>query len=180
MAGYESGDRGVDSVFLEEKFQRSPITQQLIQELVATSPKQVLTYERLSEVASVDIRGRQRYFLANARAIALKEYGVVFETKKNVGLVRLPEREICKVAFVCHLNKLKEDNKRYRLKLDAIDPNGLNAGERQEYSVSLVYLGMRHTICEERVEADIRKEVAASPALKIDRNQMLEQLKYVG
>lgn len=180
MAGNESGENGLNYLSIEEKFQRSPVTQQLIRALVATSPNELLTYETLSEVASLDVRGKQRYFLANARAIALKEYGVVFETKKNVGLVRLLEQQICKVAFVCHFNRLKEDNKRYRLKLDAINPNTLTPGERQEYSVSLVYLGLRHTLCEEKVEANIRKEIAASPTLKIDRNHLLEQLKYVG
>jgi len=164
----------------ETRFQRSPITQQLVQFLTAAPQGELMTYEQLNDVACCDIRRAKRHYLETALEIVCKDYGIIFRCEHGKGLVRLDATEISKYANQRHRGRLREDTKRYQQKIDCVDSRLLPPQEKQEYTLAVAHLGIRHTLINPHFDKALRKQLAQSPEKQIDKAQLLEQIKYFG
>lgn len=167
-------------IYQESAFQRSPVTQQLLQFLSNTSVGQMVSYETLNEVACCNVQRKHRYFLDNALNIASKDYGILFRCVYGKGFMRLANSEISKYANHLHQSRLKEDTKRYQQKLDCVNSTTLSETEKQEYTLAVVHLGIRSSLVNPQFNNSIRKELAKSPDQQIDKSQLVEQLKHFG
>jgi hypothetical protein len=164
----------------EQKFHRSPTTQQLVQFFASAPVGQLITYEKLSEVACCDIRGRKRHYLESALDIVSRDYGILYRTQHSKGVARLGVGEISSYANQRHRSRFREDTKRYQHKIDCVDSQLLEPQDKQEYSVAIAYLGLRYAFINPEIDQTIRRQIAQSPERQIDKAQLLEQIKNFG
>lgn len=166
--------------YQEIAFQRSPITQQLIQFLRNVSVGDIVTYKDLNEVACCDIQKKNRHFLDNALDIVSKDYGILFRCVYGKGFIRLDNSQISKYANHRHISRLKEDTKRYQQKLNCVDTSILSSVERQEYTLAVLHVNVRSALGNPQFNNTVRKELAQSPEQQINKAKLIEQLKVFG
>lgn len=72
------------------RYERSAATGWIVELLRTVAVGEVVTFERLSEAARMDVRKHRSTFTSAAR-IALREHGLVFSSQRGVGYKRVSE-----------------------------------------------------------------------------------------
>lgn len=157
-----------------------PVTQQLVQFLSTVGQSELVSYQRLNEIACCDVKKKNRSCLSRAIEIVRRDYGVDLRCKHNLGYVRHKNEEISNHANVHHQSRLREDTKRYQQKIDCVDVAALPLQGKQEYAVAVTLVGIRNSLTRPQFTLDVRRELSMSPEKYIDRDKMLEKLKHFG
>lgn len=169
------------NLFDESAFQRSPVTQDLIDWLAMVKEGEFTTYEELSVIAGFNVKTTKRHHLTSALKIAQTEHSAVFRCEPKRGYYRLTQREIDKHANTTHGNRLVRDTKRYRSKVECVDVRELKTQEeRTEHGFALANIGLREAATRKPFQMEVKKVLARSPEQNIAWDSVMERLKTFG
>ncbi|MEO1208884.1 MAG: hypothetical protein AAFX78_05000 [Cyanobacteria bacterium J06638_20] len=164
------------SVHHEEQFKRSPVTDQLIDFLKKIPEGGKVPYGEMCALVHVDVQRKCRHFLDSARLVLVQEYNMVFVSERNYGLTRLRNEEIAGYANRLHKRRLKQDTKRYKEKLEAVDPQKLSGSAAHDYHAGIIIASLREVITSKPVERKIQQSSQGTPP-QVDEDGLLKQIK---
>lgn len=155
-------------------FERSPLTDLVLDRIRALAPGELLTYDELNQLVVGDVQNGERHYLRSARDIALKE-GVVTDAVPNEGVRRLDD-----VGSVSHATGRIRRQHRHARKtqrvLGAVNPTDLDPKQRQAYDIATLVAGVTRFFTGSQYQRKVLKE-ANEQALPSPKKIVLESLK---
>ena len=123
------------------RFERSPITQALLDRVIVAKENEVVGYAELSEIAGDDVQNGARGLLRSAREIALKSHGIATDAVTNVGIKRLDDAGAIAVAasMPMRIHRTVRRGERY---METVDPTELCTVEQERLVVTRLHLGI--------------------------------------
>lgn len=168
------------TVHKEQRFKRSPITQQLVQHLNTLPEGGFTSYKDLNNVAQCDVQFKKRYYLTTACRILTQDHGKVFKADTNRGIVRVANSEIDHHANAVYIGRLKSNSKQYQTVIDCVDTERLDADGWKEHRYAIAMSGMLSMVASPKVHREIKKQTAQQPHEFLSREAMIEKLKRFG
>jgi hypothetical protein len=127
---------------------------------------ETVPYSELDALVNDNVRKSYASALKSVRDILLKEYGILFKTKANIGFVPISDEEKLRSVGADSRKKINAETGRWRAKHESISAESLDSQEKiKEYTRECMRLGFQEDINDARhsvkIEAAI-EEVAAS------------------
>lgn len=153
--------------------QRSPITIFLVQLFRDAPEASIVSFAQISDAAQLP--KHQCYpYIQSALRIVESEYGRVFANIRNVGYEHLPDGKVSKYANTKHVQKLKNNAKQFRRKLETVDTAKLNPGERVEYTMANLNAHLMETTTAPKTQKRIQSKASANPMESFPIDRFLE------
>lgn len=149
-----------------EPFQRSFETTALIELLKNTDIDQLVSYGQMKEALNgVNVQlSKGRNYLYSALEIIQPE-GYYFRCIPGDGYLRITHAEAVRYNRTLHKQRLRSDTKRFRSRLENIDPSKLpEQSDRQNYHLALADLSLRESIGSKETERLLSSHVANRPS----------------
>lgn len=162
--------------------ERDPVTDQLINILLNVPIGGRITFEELSRAVRLDVKTEFRHRLESAKAIILKEGKADFDNDPDVGYIRISPDQIPQHANNKHKKRFKNDTKKYRQRIQCVDPDELNPESRKEYELAIVRVGIRESLMQPEFERAVKSRygMGMQPEQAIDRAALIEKMKTMG
>jgi hypothetical protein len=160
---------------------RHVITTELVEAMRQVEEGQLFSYDQILEITQLT-KTKSYGYIQSAKKILENEYGMVFENEINAGYRRLHHGEIPSTANRKHVAKLKSNAKRFRNKLEAVNPTELSPSEQITYTLGITNLHVMESLTDPRSQRALRKQiVSSSDATKqLDKEKILDSLKGFG
>ena len=156
-------------------FQPSIDTQMLVDVLTKATIGETVTYEKLSEAISQDVRRARGYgFMTSARRITERDHGMVFEAVPNVGLLRLDD-----VGIVGNVERgvkrVHRATRRGLNRLSRVAYDKLESPDRIRFNTTASHLGVLHEV----TSASSRKKIAKAAEKADDKLPMAKTIEAI-
>jgi len=138
--------------------ERTPNTAALVELLSGTREGELVDYMTLSMAIRTDVRSTARHTLTSARAIVLRDNGIVFECISGVGLRQLSGPETVH-ASLGGVEKIHRACRRERRKIETVDPEKLSAGSRARAYTAASLLGAIEQVTRPKLLRRVEKRV---------------------
>lgn len=142
-----------------ESFARSPETSILVKMLSQLEEGELCTYKDMAKVIKVSDRKLKQHLISAIKIVQRDEL-ITFQNVKNVGYRRVSNRDISDDAISYHTMKIRNDNSRFRKKLDCVDVESLNEVQVHKYSLAHAILGVREAISTDKTQRAIAYDVS--------------------
>lgn len=164
------------SVHQEQRWQRSPITQAIVDRLRSMAEGDMVFFAELSDITHASITASNSYW-QSAVNIVLKDYGVVVKRLNSECAVRLKNSEISKYSTSEHLKKLKGSTKKLTKQVDVVDIAQLNREQLNQYATAQSYAAMTQSLTSNPVKQEIeRQSTQFNPNQLLDKDLLLKAL----
>jgi hypothetical protein len=146
-------------------FRRSFETIAVVDILRRCPEGETVTYQQITDAMNgLSSQGKGRHHVSSAREI-LESEGIFFRCVTNTGYQRLPQNEAVTYTQVTHKKRLKNDTKRFRNKLEGVDPSKLTEPQaRQDYQLAIADLTLREAIASKPAEKVLKEHISNRPA----------------
>jgi hypothetical protein len=124
-------------IFEQQRFRRSPITTALVQMAIASSPGQIITYEKMEQITHAS-KSALCHYCQSAAKILRRDHEIVWDNQPGVGFKRLSNNEISSVSNAKHVHRATQNARTFGQKLGCTKVNALSPSERHDYSHALV------------------------------------------
>lgn len=124
------------------RFERSPMTQICLDQILDAKPNDVLTYAALSEMVGDDVQHELRATLYSARKIALASYSVATGVVVGIGIKILDEAGAVALASVVPKRIYKTAGRGELLLASVGDPSVLDPDDLEQMSIVRLQLGI--------------------------------------
>lgn len=156
--------------YKREPFVRSLETTQMINLFRSMKVGDTLTYKEISKAVGVNPQEKEGSgFLRTALGIVQQgdldenEPPVHLKNIHGIGYQRLGDAEAVKYVTQYHQKRFRSDTKRFKSKVEAIDPAQMKLPEdRQNYGLAVHMVGLREAISSKQTERVIKKQVAGA------------------
>ena len=156
--------------------QRSAYTDFIVQLLRDAPTAAVVTFDEIAQVTGLKKKQYLQY-LYSAIKIVETDHGKVFRSVRNVGYQHVKENEVPTYATRKHVSQLRGNARRFRSKLDTVDPSKLTPDERIEHTVAIMNVSLMEDIADKKTQKQIRKKATRNPLDGYPVGNFLEALK---
>lgn len=158
-------------------FERSPETQSIVNALVALEAGEIIAYEALAAAAHTVDSGHFRGRVRTARAIALREHGVLCESVRKIGIRRMQEAEVG-TSVRGDMNRMRRAAQRGREKISKgiSDFEALPRDVQQQLMAQNASLGAIVLVTDQKSQRRLREYVEVSNQ-ELNFGRTLELLK---
>lgn len=170
------------SVHKEERWQRSPITDAIVQRLRSMKEGDLVHFSELSYVCHQEIDVNTSYF-RSACNIVQKEYQMIVKptgTRPYKTIVRLKNEEISDRSTQDHLRKLKSSTRKMTGEVDTVDISRLDRNGMNQYASAQAYAAMTNAITSKPLQKEIQRRSSQwEPDQLVDNNELMKALANV-
>ena len=149
------------------RFERSPLTQALLDRITSAEENEVVPYVELSGIAGDDVQNGARGLLDTARSIALKSHGVATDAVVNVGIKRLDDAGAIAVASSVP-NRIHRAVRRGERYIETVDPTELDTAEQGRLSIARLHLGILNVSSRPRTYTALQKAAAKAKLPRLE------------
>jgi hypothetical protein len=139
------------------RFERSPITQWLLDRIEIAEVDEVIPYVELSEIAQDDVQNGARHLLLSARRIALTQHHIPTDAVVNVGIKRLSEEGAVDAGGAVTKHIKRSAVKGQRILATVKRPKELPEEYRQRYDVMRIQLSLSRLFAGHHAAAQLGK-----------------------